>query len=156
MRRGARFIAYLVTLVLAAGCAGGGSRQSVVPGTAQMNRALTSLVTTTCTAKSPAVPAFFNDQCVSILLRPVPSGATLLAHNPNVNLIYEATGFIPVINEVQGPGFNPLWQVVDITFNPGVTPQQFTSEADILAATGITLMRTNTVLSIPVVGSTGK
>jgi hypothetical protein len=66
---------------------------------------------------------------------------------------------MPVINEIQGPGFNPLWQVVDITFNAGTTPHQFTSQAAILAAQSsgqITLTFTNEVDSVPVVGPTGK
>lgn len=160
-----RLSAWLAAAMVAGGCAGGGSQQSAMPasnasGTVPMNAALT-VQTTAATTATQAVPAFFNGLPVSIFIIPLSPNAAqqVLAHNKNVNLIFEATGFKPVINEIQGPGFNPLWQVVIITFNAGTTPQQFTSQAQILAAQSsgqITLNFTNEVDTVPVVGSTGK
>jgi hypothetical protein len=68
--------------------------------------------------------------------------------------------FTSVINALpapgEGPGFNPLWQEVDIVFsNPSFAPQQFTSDNAILAAAAagqITLVPTNEVCRCSVVG----
>jgi hypothetical protein len=68
--------------------------------------------------------------------------------------------FTSVINALpapgEGPGFNPLWQEVDIVFNAGFTPQQFTSDNAILAAAAageITLVPTNEVYRCSVIGA---
>ena len=160
----AAFAAGIATAVLATGCAGEGS-QSAMPRADSLVTSPTSGASAgrsmVSSAAVQATPSFFNGQLVSIFIIPLsPSAAQqVLAHNKNVNLIFEATGFIPVINEIQGPGFNPLWEVVDIAFNARVTPQQFTSQAQILAAQAanqITLTFTNQVDSVPVVGSAGK
>lgn len=146
-----RIAACLAGVVLASGCAGGGTPMALMSADRTVASARTA---------SP-VAAFFNDQAVTIFIIPLsPSAAAqVLAHNKNVNIIYEASGFKPVINEIQGPGFNPLWQVVTIAFNAGTTPTQFTSQAAILDAQSkgqITLTFTNMVDTVPVVGSGGK
>lgn len=146
----------LVTVALAAGCAGP-QQNALSPA----NAPLSSRTTAGANASAKAVAAFFNDQPVSIfIIQLSPEAAQqVLAHNKNVNTIFEAPGFLPVINEIQGPGFNPLWQVVNITFNAGTTPHQFTSQAAILAAQAsgqITLTSTDVVDTVPVVGSGGK
>ena len=54
--------------------------------------------------------------------------------------------FIAVLDAIQGDGYNPLWNEVQITFNQGFAPQQFTSDTEILAAAAageITLTPTN-------------
>ena len=62
--------------------------------------------------------------------------ANILANNKSINILYEATGFVTVTNAIQGggPGYNALWQEVDIVFNTGFTPHQFLSDNDILPA----------------------
>lgn len=108
--------------------------------------------------------AFFNGAQVTVNMKEQPAGAesALLAHNSSVNTIYaqadldEEQPFPPVINAIQGEGFNPLWQQILIAFNPGFTPHQFTSEADVLAAAAageITLTPTDEVYRCSVVGS---
>jgi hypothetical protein len=62
------------------------------------------------------------------------SGASLLTHNKSINNLYEASGFITVTDAIQGDGYNPVWQEVDIVFNTGVTPHQFLSDTEVLAA----------------------
>lgn len=109
------------------------------------------------------MPAFFNDQPVTVNMVELPSGAeaAILAHNPSHNTIYaekdldQVQPFPPVINAIQGDGFNPLWQQVLVHFNPGVTPHGFTSEAAVLAARDagkITLDFTDEVYRCSVVG----
>ena len=109
------------------------------------------------------IPALFNGKSVTINVKQLSdkAAASLLAHNPNIRTIYvtndldEKQDFAPVINAVPGQGFNALWLQVQIRFNPGVTPHQFTSEADILAAAKagqITLINTGEVYRDSVVG----
>jgi hypothetical protein len=109
------------------------------------------------------IPALFNGKSVTINVKQLSdkAAASLLANNPNIKTIYvtndldEKQDFTPVINAVPGQGFNALWLQVQIRFNPGVTPHQFTSEADILAAAKagqITLINTGEVYRDSVVG----
>jgi len=62
--------------------------------------------------------------------------SSLLAQNKSINILYESTGFTTVTNAIQGggPGYNALWQEVDIVFNAGFTPHQFVTDNDILPA----------------------
>jgi hypothetical protein len=91
------------------------------------------------------------------------ASAALIAHNPSLNEIYasndldEEQDFIPVIDAIQGEGFNPLWRQFLIVFNEGFTPHQFCSEEEIEdAASGpnpeITLVETDEVYRCSVVG----
>jgi hypothetical protein len=109
------------------------------------------------------IPALFNGKSVTINVNQLSdkAAASLLANNPNIRTIYvtndldEKQDFTPVINAVPGQGFNALWLQVQIRFNPGVAPHQFTSEADILAAAKagqITLINTGEVYRDSVVG----
>jgi hypothetical protein len=102
------------------------------------------------------IPAFFNGQSVTINVKQLSDGAaaSILAHNPSLQIVFvtndldEPQAFTPVLSAVPGQNFNALWDQVLIQFNPGVTPHQFTSEADILAAAKagqITLINTGEV-----------
>jgi hypothetical protein len=109
------------------------------------------------------IPAVFNGQSVTINVNQLSdsAAASILANNPRLQTIFvtndldEPQAFAPVLSAVPGQGFNALWDQVLIKFNPGVTPHQFTSEADILAAAKagqITLVNTNEVYRDSVVG----
>jgi hypothetical protein len=109
------------------------------------------------------IPAFFDGRSVTINVKQMPdnSAASIIAHNKNLNIIYvtndldDPQDFAPVINAVPTQGMNALWLQVKIEFNAGVTPHQFTSEADILAAAKageITLVNTGEVYRDSVVG----
>ncbi len=111
------------------------------------------------------MPAFYDGQQVTVNMKELPAGAegALLANDPSVNTIYasndldEEQQFMPVIDAIQGDGFNPLWQQVLIVFNPGFTPHQFTSDEQVLAAAAgahpeITLVVTDEVYRCSVVG----
>jgi hypothetical protein len=115
-----------------------------------------------------SVPTFYDGhlQTINFKLMPTQAEASLLAHNKSINIIYESTNpatgqtFTTVINALpapgEGPGFNPLWVVVDINFsNPSFAPRQFTSDNDILAAAAagqITLVPTSVVYRGSVLG----
>ena len=109
------------------------------------------------------IPALFNGQSVTINVLQLSdnASASILANNPRLQTIFvtndldEPQTFAPVLSAVPGQNFNALWDQVLIQFNPGVTPHQFTSEADILAAAKagqITLTNTGEVYRDSVVG----
>ena len=86
------------------------------------------------------MPALYDGQQFTINFKEEPGGAeaALLAH------------------AIQGDGFNPLWQEVQITFNSGFTPRQLTSDTAIEAAADageITLTPTDEVYRCSVVGT---
>jgi len=100
--------------------------------------------------------AFYDDKLLTINFMELPSTgeASTLLHNKSINTIYMCDAcastlmFVSVLDAIQGDGFNPLWQEVQIVFNAGHTPHQFTSDNDILAAAQageITLIPTNEV-----------
>jgi hypothetical protein len=109
-------------------------------------------------------PVFYDGRQVTVNMFEVPASDPLLAHNTGVNTIYatndldEEQDFNSVIDAIQGDGFNPLWHQVLIDFNAGVTPHQFTSDDEILAAAAgphpeITLVSTDEVYRCSIVGS---
>jgi hypothetical protein len=109
------------------------------------------------------MPAFYDGEQFTVNMKEMPGGASaaLLAHNPSVNTIYatndldEEQEFPPVIDAIQGDGFNPLWQQVLIVFPEGSTHHQFFSDEEVLdaaAAGEITLVMTDEVYRCSVVG----
>ena len=109
-------------------------------------------------------PVFYEGRQVTVNMFEVPASETLLDHNRSTNTIYasndldEEQDFLSVIDAIQGEGFNPLWHQVLIVFNAGVTPHQFTSEDQVLAAAAgahpqITLVSTDEVYRCSIVGS---
>jgi hypothetical protein len=110
------------------------------------------------------MPAYYDGQLFTINFKEMPANAEqfLLNHNGSINTIYMSDAglpggqpFISVLDAIQGDGFNPLWQEVQIQFNPGFTSHQFTSDTDIAAAAAageITLITTDEVYRCSVVG----
>jgi hypothetical protein len=105
------------------------------------------------------MPALYDGKVFTInfkLLKPD------LHKNPSFNTIYQcdscaASGlnFVSVLDAIQGDGFNPIWEEVQITFNPGSQPVQLTSDTDVLAAAAsgeITLTDTDEFYRCSVVG----
>ena len=112
--------------------------------------------------KATHIPAFYDGNQVTINIFEVPSSETLLASNKSLNTIYvtndldEEQDFAPVIDAIQGDGFNPLWHQVLIVFNAGFAPHQFLSDEEVLAAAAageITLVETDEVYICAVVGA---
>ena len=111
------------------------------------------------------MPAFYEGQLFTVNMKqlPDPASASIIGKNQSLNEIYasndldEVQDFIPVINAIQGEGFNPLWHQNLIVFNPGFTPHQFVSEDEVKAAAAgpnpeITIVVTNEVYRCSVVG----
>ena len=113
------------------------------------------------------MPALYDGQQFTINFKEEPSSAeqSLLARNGSINTIYMCDScagkigggdFTSVLDAIQGDGFNPLWQEVQVSFTAGHTPVQLTSDTEILAdaAAGIiTLTPTTEVYRCSVVGS---
>jgi hypothetical protein len=110
-------------------------------------------------------PAYYEGNLFTVNMKeqPANASASAIAKNGNINEIYASNDlddeqdFVPVINAIQGEGFNPLWRQNLIVFNPGFTPHQFVSEADVLAAAAgpnpeITIVATDEVYRCSVVG----
>ena len=111
------------------------------------------------------MPAYYDGQLVTVNMKEMPDKASdsTIEKNTSINKIYasndldEEQDFFPVIDAIQGDGFNPLWQQILIVFNPGFTPHQFFSDEEVLAAAAgphpeITLDVTDEVYRCSVVG----
>jgi hypothetical protein len=109
------------------------------------------------------MPAYYDGKLFTVNMKQLPDGASgsLIPKNSSINEIYatndldEKQDFIPVIDAIQGDGFNPLWRQILIHFNPGVMPHQFFSDDEVLDAAmagDITLEKTDEVYRCSVVG----
>ena len=112
------------------------------------------------------MPAYYEGQLFTVNMKEQSetANAAIIGQNQNLNEIYasndldEEQDFTPVINAIQGEGFNPLWHQILIVFNEGFTPHQFVSEDEIEAAAAgrnpeITLVETDEVYRCSVVAS---
>ena len=115
------------------------------------------------TARQMPMPAYYDATLFTVNMKQMPGNATqaLIAHNGSINEIYasndldEPQTFVPVINAIQGDGFNPLWVQFLIVFNAGNTPHQFFSDTEVDAAVAsgeITLTNTGEVYRCSVIG----
>jgi len=111
-----------------------------------------------------AMPAYYDDHLFTINFKELPPGgeAANLSHNGSINTIYQSDGcmpgghmFVSVLDAIQGDGFNPLWNEVQVIFTPPSGCQQFTSDNAILSAAAagqVTLSPTSEVYRCSVVG----
>ena len=109
------------------------------------------------------MPAYYDGELFTVNMFEVPASDPLIERNSSINVIYatndldEEQDFVPVIDAIQGDGFNPLWLQVLIKFNAGSTPHQFFSDVEVEAAAAgpnpeITLVETDEVYRCSVVG----
>ena len=125
---------------------------------------LSSRASTTGEEHQMNMPAYFDDKLYTVNMKEMSEKASdaTIDHNRSINEIYayndldEPQDFIPVLDAIQGDGFNPLWIQVLIVFNEGFTPHQFTSEDDLEAAAEgdnpeITLVTTDEVYRCSVI-----
>src|SRR5262249_2559221 len=103
---------------------------------------LTAVASAQPNGRSTLMPAYYDDQIFQINFTELASEDTLIAHNGSINFIYMSDEcmpggnmFVAVIDAIQGDGFNPLWQEVQIHFdNPDFPCKQLTSDTDIVNA----------------------
>ncbi len=94
-------------------------------------------------SQTPTIQAYYDSTLFDITLKPLPAQAdsATLYHNPSINTIYMQepgdTAAVPVLDAIQGDGFNPLWREVDIVFNQGFPSHQFFSDNQVLDAAGL-------------------
>jgi hypothetical protein len=132
---------------------------SVMIGTAMLLSIGSAAFASNINGSGGDMPAYYDGNLFTInfkLLKPD------MHKNPSFNTIYQcdacaASGlnFVSVLDAIQGDGFNPIWEEVQITFNDGFTPVQFTSDTDVLAAAAagnITLTDTEEFYRCSVVG----
>ena len=109
--------------------------------------------------------AYYDDQLFTVNFKELPPGGEKanLAHNGSINVIYESDDcmpsggmFVAVLDAIQGDGFNPLWQEVQVVFDNELFPcQQFTSDEDIVDAANaglVSLQPTGEVYRCSVIG----
>jgi hypothetical protein len=109
------------------------------------------------------MPAFYDGELFTINSIEVSDVAgDRIADNRSHNEIYvtndldDPQDFDPVLDAIQGDGFNPLWEQIKIVFNPGVTPHQFLSDTEVedaASAGDITLVDTHEMYRCSVVGT---
>src|SRR5262249_41844306 len=115
--------------------------------------------------RAGVMPAYYDDQLFTINFKELPSGgeSSTLAHNKSINTIYMSDFcmppgsemFVSVLDAIQGDGFNPLWNEVQVVFDKDLACMQFTSDTDILDAFDnglISLVPTDEVCRCSVVG----
>jgi hypothetical protein len=113
--------------------------------------------------KASQMPAYYDGELFTVNMMEMPNSDPLILHNRSINMIFvsndldEEQDFIPVINAIQGDGFNPLWLQILIVFNAGFTPHQFFSDDQVVAAAAganpeVTLVVTDEVYRCSVVG----
>jgi|GEM_PF-1005005 len=109
------------------------------------------------------MPAYYDGKLLTVNMFEVPASDPIIENDPTFNVIFASNDlddeqdFAPVIDAIQGDGFNPLWLQVLIVFNPGFTPHQFFSDDEVEdAARGanpeITLVVTDEIYRCSVVG----
>ena len=110
------------------------------------------------------MPAYYDHELFTINFKELPSGgeSANLQHNGSINTIYMSDPglpggqpFIAVLDAIQGDGFNPLWNEVQIKFNAGFTARQLFSDNEVLAAAAsgeVTLTTTTELYRCSVVG----
>ena len=124
-----------------------------------------NMAATSTNGAAGQMPAFYEGDLFTVNMKELAenASASTIAHNGSINEIYASNDlddeqdFMPVIDAIQGEGFNPLWRQNLIVFNQGFTPHQFTSEDDVLAAAAgpnpeITIVVTDEVYRCSVVG----
>ena len=139
--------------------------QSDMTAPAKSQPAMTAAATSNTNGAAGQMPAYYDGQLFTVNMKEEPDGASAatIAKNQSINQIYasndldEEQDFIPVIDAIQGDGFNPLWRQNLIVFNPGFTPHQFHSDEEVLAAAAgpnpeINIVVTDEVYRCSVVG----
>lgn len=111
-----------------------------------------------------SMPAYYdgNLRTINFMFYPAKAQTTLHNRNGQFNTIYQSDPglpgglpFISVLDAVPADGMNPIWEEVQVTFNPGFTPRQLFSDNEVLAAAAageVTLTDTEEMYRCSVIG----
>jgi hypothetical protein len=115
--------------------------------------------------RASARPVYYDGNLVTVNMVELSDDASeqIIASNTSTNTIYayndldEPQDFNSVIDAIPTDGFNPLWLQMLIVFKAGVTPHQFFSDDQVLAAASgpnpeITLVNTGEIYRCAVIG----
>jgi len=115
--------------------------------------------------RASARPVYYDGNLVTVNMVELSDDASeqIIASNTSRNTIYayndldEPQDFNSVIDAIPTDGFNPLWLQMLIVFKAGVTPHQFFSDDQVLAAASgpnpeITLVNTGEIYRCAVIG----
>jgi hypothetical protein len=115
--------------------------------------------------RASARPVYYDGNLVTVNMVELSDDASeqIIASNTSKNTIYayndldEPQDFNSVIDAIPTDGFNPLWLQMLIVFKAGVTPHQFFSDDQVLAAASgphpeITLVNTGEIYRCAVIG----
>src|SRR5258708_3500404 len=92
---------------------------------------------------SSQMPAYYDHQLFTINFMKLPAGGETanIARNGSINTIFQSDPglpggemFVSVLDAIQGDGFNPLWEAVQIAFTAAHTPRQLFSDTEIFAS----------------------
>ena len=142
------WIALVVIAALSGACSS--DKGTMKPATAPQLGASVALASTKAPISSSGsekgaggeMPAYYDGDLITINSVEIAEHASdaTIESNKSINEIYatndldDPQDFFPVIDAIQGDGFNPLWRQNLIVFNPGFTPHQFTSDEEVLDA----------------------
>jgi len=162
---------FIVVASMATGCADNPSTGPSAIPTSRAASGLSSGVPSATVAPmsstngvAGSMPAYYDGELFTINFKQLPPGgeSANLAHNGSINTIYMSDGcmpggqmFVSVLDAIQGDGFNPLWNEVQVVFNRTAPCQQYTSDNAILAAAAakqISLQMTNELYRCSVIG----
>ena len=159
MKNSSRALAALAIPFLLGACSNGSSPTSPKYGTsgaAAMN------AQGSVNGHAGQMPAFYDGEQFTINTLEVSDvSGDHIVQNRSHNEIYvtndldDPQDFDPVLDAIQGDGFNPLWEQIKIVFSQGVTPHQFLSDTEVedaAAAGDITLVDTGEMYRCSVVG----
>jgi hypothetical protein len=151
--------------ILGAACAQDEGLGPMAPSTGQASLKSASAAAGNVNGAAGQMPAFYEGDLFTVNMKELSeqASASIIAKNQSLNEIFatndldDEQDFFPVIDAIQGEGFNPLWHQILIVFNPGFTPHQFVSEDEVEAAASgpnpeITLVETDEVYRCSVVG----
>jgi hypothetical protein len=157
-------VAVAAVSVLAGACQPNGDAAITAPSTSDRLSAATPQ--RTMNGAAGQMPAYYDGELFTVNMKEMPddASAALIGKNSSINKIYASNDlddeqdFIPVIDAIQGDGFNPQWLQILIVFNAGFTPHQFVSDEEVEAAAAgpnpeITLVVTDEVYRCSVVGA---
>jgi hypothetical protein len=122
------WVALIVLSFLSSACEPDATAPSGQPVMKTTGQASERMAAASMNGAAGQMPAFYDGQLFTVNMKEElgNASASLIAKNSSINEIYasndldEEQDFVPVIDAIQGDGFNPLWRQNLIVFNQGL------------------------------------